>query len=207
MAPFKPGTLAAILACIGFAFGIAYGNAQAADEIKAASLANDVCGGCHGADGNSVAPVFPKLAGQQKVYLLRELKDYKSGKRVSEIMAPLVTSLSEEDLSNLAAYYAKQKAAPGVAGDAKLLSVGKNLYLKGNSKTDVPSCDSCHEEDGSGSGKFPRVAGQHVDYALDQFRLYATGKRTNGARVMQAVAERMTEEETRAVAEYMASMP
>jgi cytochrome c553 len=141
------------------------------------------------------------------VYLLRELKDYKSGKRVSEIMAPLVAGLSDDDLSNLAAYYAKQKAAPGVAGDAKLLSVGRDLYLKGNSKTDVPSCDSCHEEDGSGSGKFPRVAGQHVDYALDQFRLYATGKRTNGARVMQAIAERMTEEETRAVAEYMASMP
>jgi cytochrome c553 len=202
MPSFKTGTLAAILICIAF------GNAQAADEsIKVASLANDVCGGCHGADGNSIAPTFPKLAGQQKVYLLRELKDYKSGKRVSKIMAPLVASLSDDDLSNLAAYYAKQKAAPGVAGDAKLLSVGKNLYLKGNSKTDVPSCDSCHEEDGSGSGRFPRVAGQHVDYALDQFRLYATGKRTNGARVMQAVAERMTEEETRAVAEYMASMP
>ncbi|MDP2828489.1 MAG: c-type cytochrome [Sulfuricellaceae bacterium] len=206
MTPFNIKTIAAM---IGFASGIVLIDAaQAADDAaKAATTATEVCAGCHGADGNSIAPNFPKLAGQQKVYLLRELKDYKSGKRVSEIMAPLMATLSDDDLPHLAAYYAKQKPAPGVAGDAKLLTVGKNLYLKGNSKTDVPSCDSCHEEDGNGSGKFPRVAGQHVDYTLDQFRLYATGKRTNGARVMQAVAERMSEEETRAVAEFMASMP
>lgn len=188
---------------------LSYSQIALADDAaaKAASLATEVCAGCHGADGNSMVAAFPKLAGQQKVYLLRELKDYKSGKRVSEVMVPLVANLSEDELTQLAAYYAKQKPAPGIAGDAKLLAIGKELYLKGNSKTDVPSCDSCHEEDGNGSGKFPRVAGQHVEYALDQFRLYATGKRTNGARVMQAVASRMSEEETRAVAEYMASMP
>lgn len=173
----------------------------------AATAAADVCAGCHGADGNSVATTFPKLAGQQKKYLLKEMKDYKSGKRVSEIMAPFMVTLSDDDLEELAAYYAKQKPAPGVPGDPALLAVGKALYLKGNSKTDVPSCDGCHDENGNGDGKFPRVAGQHVDYALDQFRLYAAGKRTNGARVMQAVAERMSEQETRAVAEYMASMP
>jgi len=173
----------------------------------AATAAANICAGCHGADGNSVATTFPKLAGQQNKYLLKELKDYKSGKRVSEIMAPFMTPLSEDDLTELAAYYAKQKPAPGVPGDPALLAVGKALYLKGNSKTDVPSCDGCHDENGNGDGKFPRVAGQHVDYTLDQFRLYAAGRRTNGARVMQAVAERMSEKEARAVAEYMASMP
>ncbi len=205
----NPFSLKILAAASGIASGIGLMGAAQADDgaAKAATIATEVCAACHGADGNSIAPNFPKLAGQQKVYLLRELKDYKSGKRVSEIMAPLVATLSEDDLPHLAAYYARQTSAPGVAGEAKRLTIGKNLYLKGNSKTDVPSCDSCHEEDGSGSGKFPRVAGQHVDYILDQFRLYATGKRTNGARVMQAVAERMSEEETRAVAEYMASMP
>lgn len=187
----------------------AFPNAARAEDpnAKAIGIANEVCAGCHNPDGNSVVPNFPKLAGQQKVYLLRELKDYKSGKRVSEIMAPLIAGLSDDDLQNLANHYAKQKPAPGVSGDPKLISMGKNLFLKGNSNTDVPSCDGCHEEDGSGSGKFPRVAGQHVEYTLDQFRLYATGKRTNGSRVMQAVASRMSEEETRAVAEYMTSMP
>lgn len=204
MSPFHFITLTTTLlvCCIGAT------SAQADDAAaKAASIAGEVCAGCHGADGNSLIPTFPKLAGQQKVYLLRELKDYKSGKRVSEVMVPLVANLSDDELTHLAAYYAKQKPAAGTVSNPSLLGVGKELYLKGNSKTDVPSCDSCHEEDGSGSGKFPRVAGQHTEYALDQFRLYATGKRTNGARVMQAVASRMSEEETRAVAEYMASMP
>jgi cytochrome c553 len=176
-------------------------------ESRTGRIASEICAGCHGADGNSQVSTFPKLAGQQEVYLLRELKDYKSGKRVSEIMAPFMASLTDDDLPHLAAFYAKQKPGPGIPGDARLIGIGKELYLKGNSKTDVPSCESCHEENGSGTGKFPRVAGQHVDYTLDQFRLYAAGKRTNGARVMKAVAERMSEEETRAVAEYMASMP
>ena len=204
MIPHAPKSMALLAAFI-----LSYSQFALADDAaaKATNLATEVCAGCHGADGNSMIAAFPKLAGQQKVYLLRELKDYKSGKRVSEVMAPLVANLSEDELTQLAAYYAKQKPTAGIVGDAKLLAIGKELYLKGNSKTDVPSCDSCHEEDGSGSGKFPRVAGQHVEYALDQFRLYATGKRTNGARVMQAVASRMSEEETRAVAEYMASMP
>ncbi len=181
--------------------------AQAGDAAKAITLSANLCASCHGEDGNSLVPLFPKLAGQQAVYLLRELKDYKSGKRVSEVMGPIVAGLSEDDLANLAAFYASQKTAPGSVTEASLLPVGKTLYLKGNAKVGIPTCESCHEEDGTGGGKFPRVAGQNVEYTLEQFRLYAAGKRTNGARVMQAIAERMTEQETRAVAEYMASMP
>lgn len=181
--------------------------ALAGDAEKAVGLAANLCASCHGEDGNGAVTTFPKLAGQQSVYLLRELKDYRSGKRVSEIMQPIVGSLSDEDLANLAAFYSSQKATRADVTKPELLPLGKQMYLKGNAASGVPSCDSCHEEDGAGAGKFPRVAGQHVDYALEQFRLYAAGKRTNGARVMQAVAQRMTEEETRAVAEFMASMP
>lgn len=181
--------------------------AQAGDASKAISLAGNLCASCHGEDGNSAIPNFPKLAGQQAVYLLRELKDYKSGKRQNEVMGPLVSGLSDEDLANLAAFYASQKPAPGTVTEPSLLPVGKTLYLKGNSASDIPSCESCHEVDGSGSGKFPRVAGQNVEYLLEQFRLYAAGKRNNGTRVMRTIAERMSEKETRAVAEYMASMP
>ncbi len=182
-------------------------SAQAGDAAKAVGLAANLCASCHGEDGNSLVPAFPKLAGQQAVYLLRELKDYKSGKRSSEVMVPIVSSLNEEDLANLAAFYASQKATPGTVGDAGLLPLGKALYLKGNAKSGIPACDGCHEEGGGGDGKFPRVAGQNVDYALDQFRLYASGKRGNGTKVMQTIAERMTPEETKAVAEYMASLP
>ncbi|OYY95093.1 MAG: hypothetical protein B7Y41_05965 [Hydrogenophilales bacterium 28-61-23] len=206
MPVLKPRMLAAVV-CFAGTLASA-GTVQAADDAaKAAGIANEICAGCHGVDGNSVAPTFPRLAGQQKVYLLRELKDFKSGKHVDEVMNPIASRLSDEDMVNLAAFYAAQKSTPGIVTNPALLPLGKALYMNGNAKSDIPACSSCHEEDGSGGGKFPRVAGQHVEYTLNELRLYATGKRTNGARVMQAVAERMSEEETRAVAEYMASMP
>jgi cytochrome c553 len=88
-----------------------------------------------------------------------------------------------------------------------LLPLGKKVYLEGNSDTGVPSCDGCHEENGAGSARFPRIAGQNVEYTLEQFRLYTTGKRPFGKKVMRTVAERLTEKEARAVAEYMASLP
>lgn len=176
------------------------------DAAKGAKLAAEACASCHGKDGNSEITTFPKLAAQQEQYLLREMTDFKAGRRESEVMAPFLASLSDQDLADLAAFYAKQKPSGGNSGDPALLSVGKRLYLEGNSKSGVPSCDGCHEEDGTGSKKFPRVAGQHVDYTMEQMRLYAAGKRKNGVKVMLTVAERLTEQEARAVSEYMASM-
>ena len=174
---------------------------------KGAEIAAGACAGCHGADGNSPAAMFPKLAGQQRVYLAREMLDYKSGKRASDIMKPMMESLSEADIEAVAAYYAKQKPAPGVVSKPELLPVGKQLFLNGNSDSGIPACSSCHEESGAGIEEFARVAGQHVEYTLEQFRLYATGGRTNGKRIMRTIAQRMTPQETRAVAEYMASLP
>lgn len=176
------------------------------DAAKGAKLAGEACAACHGKDGNSEVTTFPKLAGQQPEYLTRELRDFKEGRRESEVMTPLLTHLSEQDMADLAAFYARQKPTAASGGDPALLKVGKRLYLEGNSKSGVPSCDGCHEEDGTGAKKFPRVAGQHVDYTLEQMRLYAAGKRKNGVKVMLTVAERLTEQEARAVSEYMASM-
>lgn len=175
-------------------------------DARLQQLTSETCGGCHGADGNSVAPEFPKLAGQQKVYLQRELMDYKEGRRQSDIMVPLVASLSEDDVARLSAYYAAQEPAPGTVSRPELLELGKRIYLEGNTKSGVPSCDGCHEENGEGSKKFPRVAGQHAAYALDQMKQYASGKRSNGVKVMRTIAERLTKEEAEAVAEYMASL-
>lgn len=205
--PHTPSRNLAALALLGGGLALVTPVWAASPAAMAQEMATTLCAGCHGADGNSVEPIYPKLAGQQKIYLLREMKDYKSGKRANDIMVPLMTDVSEEVMAELADYYSKQKTKPGVVTMPKLLPVGKTLYTKGNSKNDVPACESCHEPDGSGWTKFARVAGQHVEYTMGQFRLYASGKRNNGARVMQAVAERMTEQETRAVAEYMASMP
>jgi len=179
--------------------------AMADDSVK--KLADDHCASCHGPDGNSTAPQYPKLAGQQSVYMQHQLDDFKSGKRVSDIMGPVLADLSYDNLADLADYYSSLKPSPGKVTDASLLPVGKNLYLQGNTTSGIPSCDSCHETHGEGDGKFPRLAGQNIEYLNEQFKLYAAGQRTNGARVMQAVAERMTPQEMSAIVQYLTSLP
>lgn len=198
----------ALLASAIVAAGAGYAvlGMSGSSDAKVQGLVTETCASCHGVDGNSLVPEFPKLAGQQQVYLSREMADYKEGRRHSEVMAPMVASLSEEDIAKLAAYYAAQEPAPGTVTKPDLLALGKRIYLEGNTKSGVPSCDGCHEENGEGSKKFPRVAGQHTAYLLDQISQYATGKRTNGVRVMRTIAERLTKEEAEAVAEYMASL-
>ncbi len=176
------------------------------EDAKLMTLVNETCAACHGPNGNSVVPDFPSLAGQQKTYLLREMLDYKEGRRHSDVMAPLMTQLGQEDMNRLADYYAAQQPAPGTVSKPELLALGKRIYLEGNTKSGVPSCDGCHEENGEGSKKFPRVAGQHVAYTLGQIEQYASGKRSNGVKVMRTIAERLTREEAEAVAEYMASL-
>lgn len=168
--------------------------------------AAQACAACHGADGNSVAAEFPRLAGQQQAYLLREMLDYKAGRRDSAVMGALLAGHAEADLVALAAYFARQTPAPGVVTRPELLARGKSVYLEGNDKSGVPSCDGCHEENGEGAKKFPRVAGQQVAYTLRQLADYAAGKRRNASKVMRTVAERLTREEAEAVAEYMASL-
>lgn len=174
-------------------------------EAKVRALVTETCVGCHGVDGNSPIPAVPKIAGQQKVYLLNELKFYKEEKRHSDVMTAMVASLNDDELAGLAAYYSAQTPSPGEVTKPNLLALGKRVYLEGNTKSGVPSCDGCHEENGEGSKKFPRVAGQHVPYVLEELGRYATDKRNSGSKVMRTVAERLTKEEAEAVAEYMAS--
>jgi cytochrome c553 len=183
------------------------GPAVPGDAAKGAAIVVERCSGCHGADGNSPAPTFPNLAGQHAEYLISELKAYQAGQRESELMQPLVKDLTEADIKNISVFFAKQKPAPGTVNDPSLLTLGKKIYLEGNSDTGVPSCDGCHETGGEGTARFPRLAGQSAEYTMEQFRLYAAGKRPHGKRVMRTVAERLSEKEARAVAEYMASLP
>lgn len=173
---------------------------------RARSIVSAVCSGCHGPDGNSTQPAYPKLAGLQVQYLSKQLKDYQAGRRLSEVMGPVAGSLSPENVEDLAAYYGQQKPAPGMVRDQSLLQPGKKLYEDGNADSGVPSCSGCHYPDGSGTARFPRLAGQHPEYTLQQLRQFAISKREN-ALIMQSVALRMTEQEMKAVAEYVASLP
>jgi cytochrome c553 len=177
------------------------------DPGKAAPIADQLCASCHGKHGDSAVPGFPKLAGQTPEYLLHEMREYKRRHRDNAMMSHLMKHLSDQDLVNLALYYAQQKPTPAAVSQPELLAAGKKLYFNGNPDAGVTSCDGCHGENGHGSAQFPRLAGQNVAYILDQFKQYREGKRRFGMRPMLHEAQRMTQAEINAVAEYIASMP
>ena len=180
------------------------------DPEKGRQIASQVCMACHGVDGNGTEPTnpeFPKLAGKQPEYLLKQLKDFKAGKRKNEIMAGMVANLTPDDMANLALYYAGQKAKPGVVKNPALVAQGKKIYLDGNPDAGVPSCAGCHEADASGYGFFPHLAGQHTEYTFLQLKRFNTGERDNDKGLaMQSVTAKMTEQEMRSVAEYLAGV-
>ena len=198
-----PGAKAAVLALAAAA--AAGGGAQAAD---AAAIVASQCIACHGEGGNSVVPMFPRLAGQYAEYVDKQLRDFLSGKRKNEVMAPSLAQIKEADVAGLAAYYAAQKPTPIKADNDKLVAAGKAMYDDGNTQSGVPACVGCHQEEGLGNERFPRLSNQYAAYTVAQLKLFKTGGRSNDrAKVMRAVAERMTDDEMAAVAEYLASLP
>jgi cytochrome c553 len=172
----------------------------------AAEMASTLCAACHGEGGNSVVPTFPKLAGLQADYLAKQLNDFLTGRRTSDVMMPAIPTVKPGDAPALAAYYASQKPAPGTVVDPALAAAGKKLYDAGNDATGVAACSGCHLPKGEGDARNPRLAGQHQAYAIQQMMDFKTGARKNDkARVMRVIAGRMTEAEIKAVAEYLAA--
>jgi cytochrome c553 len=175
------------------------------DAAKAQKIVNDVCGACHGTDGNSTSPTYPSLAGQSPEYLAKQLREFKSGARKNAIMAPNAATLSNEDMLNLAAYYSAQQPKPRLAKDAALAAEGQKIYKGGNAGSGVPACASCHGPAGAGIPvQFPRLAGQHAKYVESQLKNFRSGDRANdGGKMMQVIARKMTDHEMKAVAEYI----
>lgn len=189
----------AALAVTSSASVLAEGDAEAGKQ-KAA-----VCAACHGADGNSAVAANPKLAGQQASYLEKQLHNFKNGKRVNAIMTAQAKSLSEEDIANLAAYYASQTTKEG-AGDQAKVALGETIYRGGNVGNEVAACAACHGPTGQGNeaAKFPKLAGQHAGYIKSQLQAFHQGERHNDAgMMMRNIAANMSEEEMTAVAEYI----
>ena len=194
--------------------GVAAGDALAAppkfDAEKAKQIISQVCVACHGMDGNGTEPTnpeFPKIAGKQAVYLLKQLNDFKSGKRKSDIMAGIVAGLTSDDMSNLAMYFSGQKSKPGTTKNPDLMELGKKYYGEGSPEVGVPACSGCHNPDASGSDKYPHLAGQHAAYTYQQLKRFATSERENDrGLVMQSLAMRMSEQEMKAVSEYIMGM-
>jgi cytochrome c553 len=187
--------------------------ALAQDAAKAQSIAAQVCAACHAADGNSIGPANPKIAGQIPEYLHKQLVDFKAqgGKKAARenaVMAGMVANLSEADMKNLAAYYSGQKLKPAAAADKDLAALGQKLWRGGNAQTGVPACAGCHGPTGAGMpAQYPRVAGQYSDYLAAQLRAFKDGGRANDPNgMMRGVASRMSEREIKAVAEYAAGL-
>ena len=178
------------------------------DPAKAQKIVNDVCGACHGTDGNSTSPIYPNLAGQHPEYITKQLTEFKAGIRKNATMAPNVAKLNAEDMLNLGAYFSAQLPKAKQAKDPALVAEGQKIYKGGNPGSGVPACASCHGPAGSGIPvQFPRLAGQNSKYVLNQLHNFRTGDRANdGGKMMQTIARKMTDQEMRAVAEFISGL-
>jgi len=180
---------------------------QAAD-IEAGKAKTPLCIGCHMADGNSVNVIWPRLAGQQASYLVKQLRDFKSGKRTDPTMNAMVASLTDEDMVNIAAFFESQK--PNEAKfDEALIAQGQNIYRGGITETSVAACMGCHSPSGEGNGPaaYPGLNGQHPEYIAAQLQKFKDGSRNNDAgKMMRNVANRMSNAEINAVAAYVAGL-
>lgn len=176
----------------------------AAGQPKAA-----MCGACHGPDGNSLMPNFPKLAGQHQRYLLKQMQDIKQGLRPVPVMAGQLDNLNDQDLADISAWYASQETTP-MPADAAKLELGEQIYRAGISEKGVAACAACHSPTGAGNGpaRFPALSGQYAEYIALSLRAFRNDERTNDgdSRMMRAVADRLSDREIEAVASYAASL-
>jgi len=177
-----------------------------ADRVRAEQLVSGRCFMCHGMEGESASPVFPRLAGQHAEYVARQLADFKSGKRNSETMKSQAEDLTPGEMKALGTFFENRKVAAKAAANPELLAVGRYVFWQGNSYSGVPACASCHGANGYGTAQLPRLAGQHPRYIEDQLRQFNKRERTNDNAVMHAVASRLSELEAHAVAEYIATL-
>ncbi|MFO8005015.1 c-type cytochrome [Thioalkalivibrio sp.] len=180
---------------------------QAGDPARGQEL-SAACSACHGNDGNSTNPEWPKLAGQHADYIHKQLMDYKSGRRENALMAGQVANLDEQDMRDLGAFYARQEIEPGTADEA-VAERGERIYRGGIPASDVAACTACHGPTGQGNpaAMFPVVAGQHAKYNADQLRYFRSEQRANdNGRMMRNLAARMSDADIRAVTEYMAGL-
>jgi cytochrome c553 len=193
---------------LAFASDASHEPAKAAkpDLAKGEASYGAVCAACHGADGNSGTPAYPKLAQQHPEYLVKQLQEFKSGKRANPIMLGFASALSEEDMKNIAYWVASKKAKPGFAKDKELVTLGERIYRGGIADRQVPACAGCHSPNGAGiPSQYPRLSGQHSDYAIAQLTTFRDGGRNNSLQMTQ-VAAKMNDKEIKAVSDYIAGL-
>ncbi|HET7395584.1 MAG TPA: c-type cytochrome [Gammaproteobacteria bacterium] len=189
---------AAVLGAFAFAANVTAAGNAAAGQKKAAT----VCAACHGADGNSASGQFPKLAGQNAGYIVRELERFKSGKRPNPIMSGMAMGLSDQDMQDVAAWFSSQQVRTGEAAPG-LVKAGEALFRGGDASAQIPACAACHGPDGAGNAPMliPALAGQHAEYVISQLQAFASGARKSP--MMGTIADRLDANQMKAVASYI----
>jgi cytochrome c553 len=176
------------------------------DLAKGGALSSQVCAACHTADGSRGSPANPILAGQHPEYLAKQLAEFKAGKRKNAVMTAMAAPLSEEDIRNVAAFYASKTVKPGFAKNKDTVALGEKIWRGGIADRNVPACAACHGPTGSGiPAQYPRVGGQHGDYVEAQMLAFRSGTRVNSAQ-MTGVAAKMNDKEIKAVSDYVAGL-
>jgi cytochrome c553 len=205
---FWAAVAVALVAPVAVAQGVVKG-----DPAKAQPVVTQVCVACHAVDGNSAIPANPNLAGQHPEYTYKQLRNFKSqggkpAERSNGVMAGMVANLSDDDMKNLAVYFAAQKPKSQAARDAALAKQGETIYRGGIQAKGVAACASCHAPNGTGMpAQFPRVAGQHAEYTAAQLTAFRAGQRANDpAQMMRMIAAKMSDQEIKAVSEYIAGL-
>ena len=176
------------------------------DLAKGQAISTQICGACHTADGSRGSPANPIIAGQHPEYLVKQLQEFKSGKRNNPVMKGFASTLSDDDMRNVAAFYASKSAKPGFAKDKELVRLGERIWRGGIAEKAVPACAGCHSPNGAGiPAQYPRLAGQHADYSEAQRNAFRSGLRANSAQ-MTAIAARLSDREIKAVSDYVAGL-
>jgi cytochrome c553 len=174
----------------------------AAGEAKYTAM----CAACHGADGNSAAPENPKLAGQHPEYLVKQLIEFKSGKRANAVMSGMAAALTEDDMKNVSAWLAAQKPKAGFAKEKELVALGERIYRGGIADRQIAACSGCHSPTGAGiPSQYPRLSGQHAQYNAAQLTAFRDGVRKNSTQMSQ-IAAKLNDREIKAVSDYMAGL-
>ena len=190
--------------------GMMVASMSIAGDAAAGKTKSAACGGCHGVDGNSPAPTFPKLAGQNEAYIVKQVKDFKANSaRKNEIMFGMVAALSDEDAKDIGAYFQAQSVSQAATFDESKIAAGREIYKGGNLQTGIPACQACHGPKGSGTAGigYPQLGGQYVEYTLAQLKAFKNGSRTNDDKMlMRSIVEKMSDEDMAAVANYIASL-
>lgn len=184
------------------------GQAKAAkpDLAKGEASFTAACAACHGADGNSGTPANPKLAQQHPEYLVKQLQEFKSGKRANAVMSGMAATLSDADMKNIAYWLHSKPAKPGFAKDKELVALGERIYRGGIADRQIAACAGCHSPNGAGiPSQYPRLGGQHADYTAAQLTGFRDGIRKNALQMTQ-VAAKLNDREIKAVSDYIAGL-